>query len=42
MPYEVRVCSRYKMCVSVEMDAYWDGVHFQLITVFYPLNGLEF
>lgn len=37
MPYEVRVCSSYKMCVSVEMDAYWYGVNFQLIAVFFTL-----
>lgn len=33
MPKEVRACSSHKMCVLVEMDAYWYGVNFQLITV---------
>lgn len=32
MPKEVRACSSHKTCVSVEMDAYWHGENFQLIT----------
>lgn len=30
---EVRASSSHKTCVSVEIDAYWHGVNFQLITI---------